>query len=110
MKREKLKTEVTKITSKFEKHLSDINNIIKTCDRIVKGVKSLEKEEKNMLKTLSYVSKINKNQKEMRNLFQQLMINMKISFIEDESTIKYEEYCFNGIPSPNNVEFNIELK
>ena len=105
MKREKLKTEVTKIKSKFEKHLSDINNIIKTCDRIVKGVKSLEKEEKNMLKTLSYVSKINKNQKEMKNLFQQLMINMKISYIEDESTIKYEEYCFNGIPSPNNVEF-----
>ena len=34
------------------------------------------------------------------------MKNIKISFIEDKSTIKYEEYYFNGIPIPSNVEFN----
>ena len=105
MKREQLKTEVTKVKSNFEKHLSDINNIIKTCDKITKGIKSLEKEEKNMLKTLSYVSKINKNQKEMRNLLSQLMINLKLSYIEEESKINYEEYGFSGIPSPKNIEF-----
>ena len=38
-------------------------------------------------------------------LFQQLMKNLKISFIEEESTLKYEEYYFNGIPSPKNIEF-----
>ena len=105
MKREKLKTEVTKVKSKFEKHLSSINNLIKTWDKITKGIKSLEKEEKNMLKTLSYVSKINKNQKEMRNLLSQLMINLKLSYKEEESKINYEEYGFSGIFTPKNIEF-----
>ena len=59
-----------------------------------------------MIKTLSYLSKINKNEKEIGKIFQQLMKNMKITFIENESIIKYEEYYFNGIPIPNNIEFN----
>ena len=104
--KEKLKTEVTKIKEKFEISISEINILLKTCEKIVKGIKSLEKEEKNMIKTLSYLSKINKNQKEIGKIFQQLMKNMKITFIENESKIKYEEYYFNGIPIPNNIEFN----
>ena len=58
-----------------------------------------------MIKTLSYVSKINKNQKEMKILFQELMKNLKISFKEEESNIKYEEYYFNGIQTPKDIEF-----
>ena len=58
-----------------------------------------------MSKILSYLTKINKNQKGMRQLFQELMKNMKISYIEEESLIKYEEYYFNGIPIPQNIEF-----
>ena len=104
--KEKLKTEVTKIKEKFEISITEINSLLKTCDKIVKGIKSLEKEEKNMIKTLSYLSKINTNEKEISKIFQQLMKNMKISFIENESQIKYEEYYFNGIPIPNNIEFN----
>ena len=60
-------------------------------------------EEKNMIKTLSYVSKINKSQKEIDILTKELMKNIKISFIEEESKIKYEEYYFNGIPIPKNI-------
>ena len=62
-------------------------------------------EEKNMNKILSYVSKINKNQKEMKLLLKQFMKNIKISFIKEESKIKYDEYYFNGIPIPQNIEF-----
>ena len=103
--KEKLKNEVTKIKEKLELYLSEVNNLTKFCEKIKKGIASLEKEEKIMIKNLSYVSKINKNQKEMRTLFQKLMKNLKISFIEKESTIKYEEYYFNGIPIPKNIEF-----
>ena len=104
--KEKLKTEVTKIKEKFEISIFEINTLLRTCEQIVKGIKSLEKEEKNMIKTLSYLSKINKNEKEIGKIFQQLMKNMKITYIENESQIKYEEYYFNGIPIPNNIEFN----
>ena len=57
--KEKLKTEVTKIKEQLEVNLSEVNNLIKTNEKLVKGIKSFEKEEKILIKTLSYVSKIN---------------------------------------------------
>ena len=105
LKRVKLNTEVTKIKEKFELYLSQINNISKTYGKIIRGMKSFEKEEKNMIKTLSYVSKINTNKEKMKSLSQEAMKNLKLSFIEEESKIKYEEYIFNGIPFPSNIEF-----
>ena len=83
--KEKLKTEVTKIKEKFELTLTEINILSKTLDKIAKGIKSIEKEEKNMIRTLSYISKINLNKEKTRILLQQLMKNMKISFIEDKN-------------------------
>ena len=103
--KEKLKTEVTKIKEKLENYLSQTLNLTKKCERIIKGIKSLENEEKNMIKTLSYVSFINKNQKEMDLLNQELMKNLKITFIEEQNSIKYEEYYFNGFPIPKDIEF-----
>ena len=89
----------------MEINISEIDNLLKINEKIIKGIKNLEKEEKTLIKTLSYVSIINKNQKEMRKLFQELMKNLKISFIDKEGTIKYEEYYFNGIPIPKDIEF-----
>jgi len=58
-----------------------------------------------MLKILTYISKINKNEKEIKKLNDICMRNIKISFEEKENKVKYEEYFFNGIPSPKNIEF-----
>ena len=33
------------------------------------------------------------------------MKSIKISFIENESKIIYEDYYFNGIPIPKDIEF-----
>ena len=104
--KEKLKTEVTKVKEKLEKFLSEANRLIKMSEKINKGVKNFENEEKKLIKTLTYVSKINKNQKEMNKLFQELMENLKISFEDEENkcNIKYEKYIFNGIPIPKDIE------
>ena len=48
-----------------------------------------------MLKILTYISKINKNDKELKKLNNACMRNIKISFEEKESKVKYEEYSFN---------------
>jgi len=58
-----------------------------------------------MLKILTYISKINKNDKEMKKLNDTCMRNIKINFEEEENKIKYEEYFFNGIPSPKDIKF-----
>ena len=103
--KDKLKNNVTKIKEQLEIAISEANNLIKINEKIIKGVKSLEKEEKIMIKILSYISQMNKSQKEMKKLFRQLMKNLKISFIEEKSQINYEDYYFNGIPKPKNIEF-----
>jgi len=103
--KDNLQIEVTKTKEKLEEYLSLSNKIIKDIERINKGINLLEKEEKNMIKKLAYVSKINKNNKEIKKLNYICMRNIKISFEENENKVKYEEYFFNGIPSPKNIEF-----
>ena len=103
--KENLQNEVTKVKEQLELFLSKSNKLIKIGEKINKGIKALEKEEKKMIKTLTYVSNINKNQKEMKILFQELMKNLKISFKEDENKILFEEYYFNGIQTPKEIEF-----
>ena len=90
-----LQIEVTKTKEKLEEYLYFSNKIIKDIERINKGLKIFEKEEKNMLKILTYISKINKNKKEMKKLNDTCMRNIKISFEEKENKVKYEGYFFN---------------
>jgi len=101
--KEKLQIEVTKIKEKLEIYLSESKNAIKINEKINKGIKKMENEEKNIIKTLSYVSKINKTQKNVNKLFNTLMKNIKFKY--DNNYIKYEEYYFNGIYIPKNIEF-----
>ena len=93
--KEKLKTEVTKIKEKLENYLSQIYNLSNDCDKIIKGLKSFQKEEQNMIKALSYVSTINKVQKNINSFFQQPMINLNLFYNEEKSKIEYNEYSFN---------------
>ena len=103
----KLQNEVTKVKEQFENFLCKSNNYIKCGEKIKKGIKILEKENKeenNMIKKLSYITKINKTQKDIKILFQELMRNLKINYEKDKSSINYEEYFFNGIPKPKGIE------
>ena len=101
---EKLQNEVTKVEEKLENFLSECNNFIKIGEIINTGVKKLENnKEKNILKNLNYISVISKNQKKMNIFICQLMKNIKIKFEEDNANIKFEDYYFNGIPSPENI-------
>ena len=73
--KENLQNKVTKIKEKLEEYSTESNRIIKIYERINKGIDKLEKEEKSMLKILSYVSQMNKNQKETKNILSILMRN-----------------------------------
>ena len=49
------------------------------------------------------MSKINKNKRNNKKLFSKLMKNIKFKYEKDK--IKYEEYYFNGIAKPKNIQF-----
>ena len=103
--KEKLQNEVTKIKEKLEVALSESNSLIKLCEKINKGIVKYEKEkEKSMIKTLSYISKINKSQKQMKNLLGEFISNLNISFEKEKNVILYEEYYFNGLILDKDIE------
>ena len=107
--RDKLQNEVTKMKEQLENFLSESNTIIKNNELINKGMKQFENDgddgEKNVIRILSYLSKINKINKKMVIFNQKLMKNLKISYEEEKSNIKYEEYYFSGIQTPKEIEF-----
>ena len=89
---ENLQNEVTKAKEVLENFWSLINNEMKICDKINKGIKKLEKEDKNIIKKLSYVSKMNKCQKGMVKLLNEFIKNIKFSYQEEKNIIKFDEY------------------
>ena len=108
--KDKLQTEVTKIKSKLEEYLSLSDALIKQYEKINIGIKKLNEQENqnlNLLKKLTYVSKLNKTQKEMKKFYETMMKNLKLKFEKDN--IKYEEYYFNGLSVPKDIKFS-EIK
>ena len=94
--KDKLKNEVTKTKERLEEYMTLVNNLIKNCEKIKKGIQALEKVEKNMILNVSYISRINMNQKEVDTVINLSMKNLDIYFNENESIIEYGEYYFNG--------------
>ena len=103
--KEELRIEVIKVKEKLEIALSESKNEREISERLNKGIKKMENEENNIIKTMSYVSKISKTQKNMKKLLYAIMKNIKFNYDENKNNIKYEEYYFNGIFIPKNIEF-----
>ena len=110
--KEELQNKVTQTKEKLENFLSESNRIINIGEKINKGINKLEKEtEKNMIKILSYISKINTNINETNDLLSKLMKNLNLSFQEEETNIKYQEYYFNGIQIPKDIQItDVKMK
>ena len=106
--KEKLDKEVTKVKSQLEEYLSLVNRLIKNYEKINKGINSFDIKQKNqninMIKTLTYVSKINKNKKEMNKITQLLMKSLQLDFIDNN--IKYKYYYFNGLSIPKEIKIS----
>ena len=93
--KEKLENEVTKVKEKLENFLSEANYQINLCEKISKGINRFDKEEKKIIKVLSYISKINQNKKSMNLLLNESIRSMKFSYIKEKNYINYEETNIN---------------
>ena len=94
--KEKLKNVVTKTKEKFENTLIEIYRLINMNENINKGIKKIDKDEKNTFRFLSYISKISENKKNMNTLLKQPLISIKFSYLTEKCDINYDEFYING--------------
>ena len=104
--KENLGNKVAKAKEKLETYLAQANNEIKICEKKYKEFKNLEKDEKNILKDLTYISHINKTIKERKKLFQKSMKTIKFYYNEELNNIMYEEYSLNSLQNLENIEYD----
>ena len=104
--KEKLQNEVTKAKEHLEKCLSEANQLIISYERINKGIKALAKEEKNMIKILTYITNMNKSNEQMNNFDNEFIKKLEFTFDEKQKNIIYKEYLINGLPVPKEIVFN----
>jgi len=101
---------VTKVKEELENYISQSIDIIKTNEKIGKCVlyfeKNKEKSNPAIIKTLSYISEIEKNNEKIFLFINEPMKNMNIAFNENKNTLEYNKYCFNGICSSINIQPN----
>jgi len=100
-----LDEKVTDVKNDLEIFLRESNDIISSFERIYKTIKIYEK--KNIileeLKSLYYISEINKNNEIAKELLRKPIKNINI-ILNKGDVLNYKEYYFNGIPIPKNVE------
>ena len=103
-----LKNEITKIKEKLEIYYSEIYEVIKKGEFSSKIIKSYKKnkEEKIPIKELTYISFLNKQNKEIQKQILKPMKNIKISYNDNKEIFNFEEYYFNGIKYPEMIEFD----
>ena len=93
--KEKLDNEVTKVKEKLENFFSETNILINLSEKIQKGIKKLNKEEKNKIKILSFISKINENKIDMNTLLKRSIKSFRFSYLKEKNDINYEEFDVN---------------
>mgnify|MGYP002627206406 CR=1 FL=1 len=81
---EKLQNEVTKTKEKMENILSEINEEIRLNNRINKVVTKLEKEDINIVKIISCISKIKESVKSMNKTIEKPINNIKFNFEQEK--------------------------
>ena len=94
---------VKKIKHELDKNLTISNNVLLSCQKTNENIKKYEAKINNDIKTLYYISEINKNKEKAKEFVNKKIRNYDIYFISDNYTL-YDDYYFNGIPIPKNIK------
>ena len=97
-----LDIKVTQIKNQLENFLLESHDILTSCERANKYYEM--NKDSNEIKTLFYISQINKFNEKAKELFQKPIKNLDIYFNSDLNKIDYKDYYFSGIPIPKNIK------
>ena len=102
-----LDKKVTEIKENLENYYLNTNDILTSCERIFKAIQNYDKKDNNnQIKTLCYISTINKINTNALNIIKKPFENIEISFINEnyDNNLNYKNYYVNGIPIPKDIK------
>ena len=111
------------LNRKIDDVKDELNNFLKRTENIISSFENISKaitdfgdpEESHIIRTWCYISEINKHNEKASDLFKDPKRTLLFSFNEDDLTINYTNYYFDGLPVPEDIyieengEKNIEI-
>ena len=94
-----LNLKINQIKDELEKNLTISNNIILSCEKTNEIINKYEAKINNDIKTLYYISEINKSKEKAEDLVNKKIKNYDISF-ESDKYVFYNDYYFNWSSFP----------
>lgn len=104
-----LDKKVTEIKSELEIYLMESSDILLSCEKMKKANEYYKKNNNgndNIIKTLYYISEINKGIENSKKFIIKPIMNSEISFNKFNYNISCFDYYFNGIPIPKDIKVN----
>ena len=96
---------VKEMKIKLEKYLEKAKNILLSCDKFLQSTERNNIINNNIdIKSLYYISEINKNNEKTKKFFNTPIKNIDISFNYIFNKLYFNEYYFNGIPIPKDIK------
>ena len=102
-------TKVTKIKNELENSLKESDKKLSICEKIIQGGINFEKTfNQNELKKLYYIIEMKKKEEETKNFIKKKIKNYSICFDNEYNKISFDEYYFNVIPIPKDINYEIK--
>ena len=102
-------TKVTKIKDELENSLKESDKILSNCEKIIQAGINFEKTfNQNELKKLYYIIEMKKKEEETKNFIKKKIKNYSICFDNEYNEISFDEYYFNVIPIPKDINYEIK--
>lgn len=90
--------------------MNESNKIISLCERLEEPLNIFYKQiEKPIIKTLNYISEINKNNIKIKEFINEPKCTLISSFDKSDITLEYINYYFSGLPIPEDIEIKQNL-
>ena len=102
-------TKVTKIKNELENSLKESDKKLSICEKIIQAGINFEKTfNQNELKKLYYIIEMKKKEEETKNFIKKKIKNYSICFDNEYNEISFDEYYFNVIPIPKDINYEIK--
>ena len=96
--------QVNQIKNELEKNLTISSNILLSCQKTNEIITKYETKINNDIKTLYFISEINKSKEKAKDFVNKKIKNSDIFFESNKLCYFYDDYYFNGIPFPKNIK------